>query len=196
MNPIRTVIIDDERYACERLKKLLVPFSQIRFLDYFTDPKQGLDFVQKHKPDLLFLDVELGNNVSGFDLIDQMSDLPHKPHIIMVTAFQHYSIKAIKNQVFDYILKPVDIDELEDTLDRLAEHLAIQPKKFINEFTMLTERESEVLWHVLDGKSSEEIAGLLYISINTVHTHRRNILKKTGTRSVIDLLRIKNLPHD
>ena len=58
-------------------------------------------------------------------------------------------------------------------------------------FSMLSEREMAVLNLVLEGKTSEEISKLLFISKNTVNTHRRNILKKTGTRTVVDLMRMK-----
>jgi DNA-binding NarL/FixJ family response regulator len=195
MLSIRTIIIDDERYACERLKKLLSPFSQIQLMDYFTNSTKGLKYILKEKPDLVFLDVELENNISAFDLVNKLDDNLHRPDIILVTAYPHYSIKAIKHEVFDYLIKPVDVDELEDTIDRFLKHLTIIPGKVEEKFKMLSEREMQVLKYVLDGKSSNEIADLLFISINTVHTHRRNILKKTGAKSVMDLIRISNYPH-
>ena len=196
MNLIRTVIIDDERYACERLKRLLASFSQIQVINSFTNSRQGIDCILKHKPDLVFLDVELENNVSAFDVIKQLNENFRDPHIILITAYPNYSIKAIKNEVFDYILKPIDIDELKDTINRLIEHLSLGTNQILKGFNMLSARESEVLKHVLEGKSSSEIADILFISINTVHTHRRNILKKTGAGSIIDLLRINHITHD
>jgi DNA-binding NarL/FixJ family response regulator len=192
MQTIRTIIIDDERYACERLRKLLVPYSQIRITDYFTDSKSGLKNIFENKPDLVFLDVELENGVSAFDLIEQFDHLAKKPHIILVTAHPHYSIRAIKHEVFDYLLKPVDIDELENTIDRLLKHFMTTPVSIIERFDMLSEREKKILSYVLDGKSSDEIASFLFISRYTVNTHRRNILKKTGARSFLDLMRMKN----
>ena len=196
MKPIRTVIIDDERCACERLKRLLTSFSTIQVIDCFTNSRQGFECVIKHKPDLIFLDIELENNVSAFDIIYQLNDSLYRPHIILITAFPHYSIKAIKNEVFDYILKPVDIDELKATVERFIEHLSLKQNHKLKGFEMLSDRESEVLKNVLEGKSSSEIADLLFISINTVNTHRRNILKKTGARSIIDLIRINQIAHD
>jgi two-component system LytT family response regulator len=196
MKSIRTIIIDDERYACERLKKLLAPFSQIRLIDFFTNSAQGLEFIQKYKPDLVFLDVELGNNVSAFDIIEKTGGTLHEPFFILITAHLHYSIRAIKHQVFDYILKPVDVDELEDTLDRLIRHIMIQPVKTMDSFNMLSNREKTILSYVLEGKSSREIAEILYISINTVNTHRRNILKKTGAGSSLELMRNNRLTHE
>lgn len=192
MQSIRTIIIDDERYACERLKKILIPFSQIQVTDCFTDSKSGLKHVIENKPDLLFLDIEMEKGVSAFDLIEQMDRCAKKPVIILVTAHPQYSVRAIKHEVFDYLIKPVDIDELEDTIDRLLNHFMSIPRSMLRKYDMLSERELSILNYVLDGKSSDEIASLLYISRNTVNTHRRNILKKTGASSFYDLLRTKN----
>jgi DNA-binding NarL/FixJ family response regulator len=196
MPPICTIIIDDERYACERLKRLLAPFSQINVIDYCTSSKLGIACINKQRPDLIFLDVELENNISGFDIIDQIKDSRYCPHIILVTAHPQYTIKAIKHEVFDYLLKPVDVDELENTIDRFLNHLSLIPSTVEQKFSMLSEREMRVLKCVLEGKSSSKIAELLYISINTVHTHRRNILKKTGAKSVVDLFRISNKVYE
>ena len=191
MNPVRAVIVDDERYACERLKKLLAVYFQIRISGIFTNSVQALEYILLHKPDLLFLDVELENNVSAFDLLDQIDETLYKPAIIFVTAHSQYTIRAIKHEVFDYIMKPVDVDELEDTIDRYLRHKLLKPEDNLKELKILSEREKAVLNYVLEGKNSREIAELLYISINTVHTHRRNILKKTGSKSFLDLLRFK-----
>lgn len=196
MNPIRTIIIDDEKHACDRLKRLLGTFSQINVIGCFTNSRQGLDFIIREKPDLLFLDVELENNQSAFDLISQLDKNLYRPQIIIVTGYPQYSIRAIKNEAFDYIIKPVDIDELKTSVNRLVEHLSLRTNKMLNKFSMLSKRESEVLRYVLEGKTSGEIAEHLFISINTVHTHRRNILKKTGAGSIIDLLRINPIVHE
>jgi DNA-binding NarL/FixJ family response regulator len=195
MNILRTIIIDDEKHSCERLKRLLASFPYINVIGCFTNCRQGLESILKQKPDLLFLDVELENNISAFDLLKQLDKNLYRPHIILVTGFPQYSIKAIKNEVFDYIIKPVDIDELKASISRLTEHLSLKTSQTLIKFNMLSKRESEILKHVLEGKTSSEIADLLFISVNTVHTHRRNILKKTGAGSIIDLLRI-NLTVD
>jgi DNA-binding NarL/FixJ family response regulator len=196
MNTIRTIIIDDEKYACERLKRLLEPFSQITVIDCFTSSRLGIEAIIKQKPDLVFMDVEMENNVSAFDLISQINKNLYHPHIIIVTGFPQYSIKAIKNEVFDFIIKPVDIDELKASIKRLTEHLSLKTSLTSTKFSMLSTRESEVLKHILEGKTSNEIADLLFISVNTVHTHRRNILKKTGAISLIDLIRINQVTYD
>jgi DNA-binding NarL/FixJ family response regulator len=189
MQTLKTVIIDDERYACERLKKLLIPYPQIEITACITDSGSGLKYILEEKPDLVFLDIEMEKGASAFDLIDKLDQCVKKPYIIIVTGHPHYSIKAIKHEVFDYLIKPVDIDELEETINRLLNHFMPVQQTLIQKYDMLSDRELKVLSYVLEGKTSEEIASLLYISTNTVNTHRRNILRKTGARSFFDLLR-------
>ena len=170
MNPLRTVIIDDERYACERLKKLLLPFSQIEVLKCLTDSGEAINYILKIKPDLLFLDIELDNNVSGFDIIDLLEEKLLSPLVILVTAHTQYTIKAVKHQVFDYLVKPVDIDELEDTVDRLIKRLYSNPFKMRKLFNMLSDREISVLKYIFEGKTSQEIAAELYMSVQSTLT--------------------------
>jgi DNA-binding NarL/FixJ family response regulator len=196
MRPLRTIIIDDERFACERLKKLLLPFKNIQLIDYFTNGLKGVEAIIKNKPDLLFLDVELENSISAFDIISQIDNIPERPHIVLVTGYPQYSIKAIKHNVFDYLLKPVDVDELEDTISRLINQIDIFSNSILKEFEYLSNREKEVLKCVVQGKRTNEIAEQLYLSVNTVNTHRRNILKKTGCRSLIDLIRLNSQSHE
>jgi two-component system LytT family response regulator len=191
MNPVKAVIVDDERYSCERLKKLLYPYEQIQVEAIFTNSFQAVDFINRQKPELLFLDIELENNNTAFDLLNQIDETHYRPTIILVTAHSQYTIKAIKHEVFDYIMKPVDVDELEDTIDRYLKRISLKSDQNLDELTMLSEREKGVLMYVMEGKSSREIADLLFISINTVHTHRRNILKKTGSRSFLDIFKLR-----
>ena len=141
MDTLRTIIIDDEKPSCERLKRLLDSFPQINVIGCFTNSRQGLDSILKQKPDLLFLDIELEKNISAFDLIKQLDKNIYRPHIILVTGFSQYSIKAIKNEVFDYLIKPVDIDELKASVNRLTEHLSLKTSQILAKFNMLSSRE-------------------------------------------------------
>jgi DNA-binding NarL/FixJ family response regulator len=195
VKPITTVIVDDEIPACMRLKKLLSECSGLQVLECLSHSGKAIDFMLAHKPDLVFLDIEMENNISAFDIIKQLHDKLYWPTIILVTAHPHYSIKAIKHQVFDYLLKPVDVDDLKETVNRYLDHLQKKANDLVMQFKMLSQREAEVLRLVLQGKSSQEIAGLLFISVNTVNTHRRNILKKTGASSIFDLVRINQGEH-
>jgi DNA-binding CsgD family transcriptional regulator len=90
-------------------------------------------------------------------------------------------------------MKPVDVDELKETMSRLEKFLDSSAESIRQVLFLLSNREKEVYKLLLEGMTSEAIAGRLNISVNTVNTHRRNILEKTGARSTLDLLRMSRV---
>lgn len=187
MKPLQAIILNYEYCSCEKLKKLLVSFQNIFVANCFTKSHEALRNIFENKPDVLFLDIKRASYLSGLKIPDRLDSSQSRPYIIMVTGHPQYSIKAIKHEVFDYLIKPVEVDELKNRIERLLEHTTHRHTNLSIEFSGLSTREQEILQLVLDGNSSEEIAERLFISVNTVNTHRRNIFKKTGARSVVDL---------
>lgn len=195
MKKLHAIIIDDEQCSCERLKRLLASYNEISVAECFTNAHKAFTYISQNNPDVVFLDVELANHLSGFDIIESLNKSLCPPYVIVVTGHPQYSIKAIKHEVFDFIVKPVDIDELKVSINRLVQKVSNGHSKLNGEFTELSIREREILTLVLSGATSEEIAERLFISVNTVNTHRRNILKKTRAKSVFDLFRMNNISH-
>jgi len=195
MKLLRAVIIDDEQSSCERLRRLLTSFEFMGNIWCCTSYQKGTRIISDQKPEIIFIDIELENCVSGFEVLDSIDYGNYHPFIIMVTGHPQYSIKAIKHGVFDYIMKPVDIDELKSSLERLLQQTPNCSIKINGEFNCLSTREHDILQLVLEGRSSEDIAESLFISVNTVNTHRRNILRKTGAKSVLDLYKINSAAH-
>lgn len=107
---MKAILIDDEYSNIENLQALLTRHCpQVTILATATDITVASKLVNTHQPDLLFLDIQMGSH-SGFDLL---KTLPNKSfEIIFVTAYDQYGIQAIKFAALDYLLKPVDIDEL------------------------------------------------------------------------------------
>lgn len=115
----KTVIVDDEPKNLRILKKLLQDFCpQIQVIGEAGDAKMAFKVIRELKPELVILDIEMpyGN---AFDLLDSL--MPIDFEIIFITAFDNYSLKAFKYSALDYLLKPVDISELQ-----LATEKAIQ----------------------------------------------------------------------
>lgn len=185
---IECAIIDDEIHASDRLKEILDNFESTEILSIHNTYKDALEALLSTRPGVIFLDIELDMNQTAFDLIEQFHSNCYFPYVILVTAFDHYSIKAIKKHVFDYLMKPIDIEELKDTLIRLRNHL-LSPSGNLIENSDLSSREKQVLKLVLQGKTSKEIADRLFVSKSTIDTHRKNILKKTGATSFQELFR-------
>lgn len=112
MNPIKALIVDDEEEARDILANLLTDFSDIDVVGKENSVDAALLAIFKSQPDIVFLDIDMPNK-NGFDLINELQAFKIKPTIIFVTAFDHYAIDAIKCAAFDYIMKPVDIDDLQ-----------------------------------------------------------------------------------
>ncbi|MCG8331694.1 MAG: LytTR family DNA-binding domain-containing protein [Chitinophagales bacterium] len=107
---IRTLIVDDEASSRNILQKLLRKFCpNIKIVGVAASIDEAYQLFIKGRPQLLFLDVEMPNG-TGFDLLMRLPH--HQFEVIFVTGFDHYALKAIKYHVLDYLLKPIDIDEL------------------------------------------------------------------------------------
>ncbi len=114
---LRTLIIDDQPENSEHLQKLLKAFSQTVHIEGIADTTaRARDLITRHKPDLLFLDVELGDG-TGFELLEQLPGF--NGHTVFVTAYEKYAVRAFRANAIDYLLKPVDPAELSDTIDKV-----------------------------------------------------------------------------
>ncbi len=117
---LKTIIVDDVKAVRENIADLLKDFcfSSVTVIAEADSVKSGVEQIIKHKPDLVFLDVEMPDG-TGFDLLKKLSG--NKIKVIFVTAYDHYSIKAIKYSAIDYLLKPIDIDELKVAVEKAKE---------------------------------------------------------------------------
>ncbi len=111
------LIIDDENLAIDNMKILLNTLDPtIEVVGEASSVLEAIKSYKETKPNLVFLDINMPNG-SGFDFLECVDF--DKTYVIFVTAHDDFAIKAIKYRVFDYLVKPIDIDLLEDTLDRL-----------------------------------------------------------------------------
>ena len=119
---IRCILIDDESDNRENLRLLLDKYCpQVEVLAEAASAEEGIKKIREHQPDLLFLDVEMPEG-SGFDLLKRIGTIDFE--VVFVTAYNHYAVKAIKFNALDYLLKPVDIDELVQAVEKVAGKLS------------------------------------------------------------------------
>lgn len=118
------VIVDDEKHCREVLEHLLKKHCPgITILANCSGGEEALTVLQDITPDILFLDIEMPG-INGFELLEQFCHPDFE--IVFTTAYNEYAIKAIKHSAFDYLLKPVDKDELIQTVRRVRENKALQ----------------------------------------------------------------------
>ena len=181
------IIVDDEEAGLANMERLLGYCEDISIVGRTKNPEKAVTLITEYKPDILFLDVEMPR-MSGFEVLEITRNQGLNPIVIFTTGYDQYAIKAIKAQAFDYLLKPIVLDELKETLDRISNNTT-KERELSNEVkNLLSPREIEILELVVQGKTSKEIAETLFISKTTVDTHRRNLLDKTGCRSPSELL--------
>jgi two-component system LytT family response regulator len=116
--PLTAVIVDDEKNAIAFLKKLLIEIEFVKILGSYTHPEEAIDDIRSLKPDILFLDIQM-HGKTGFEVAEELQRMKTPPQIIFITSFEKFAPKAIKHAAFDYLLKPVDPEELKETLDRI-----------------------------------------------------------------------------
>lgn len=112
------LLVDDEIYALHLLEELLAKRPHIGRIEKATRKIQALELAFAMKPDIIFQDIRMGE-ASGIDMVDEYRKLNLTSEIVFVTAYEQYAIEAIRKRAFDYLLKPVDPDELDSMLLRL-----------------------------------------------------------------------------
>jgi two-component system, LytTR family, response regulator len=119
MNTMNAVVIDDNPAAIADLSNLLEAIPQVELCGCAANVCDGLKMVHDTRPDLIFLDVDMPDK-NGFDLIELLKrNREHIPYIVFVTGYDHYVLQALKAGAVDYILKPVDPDELQKAINKV-----------------------------------------------------------------------------
>ncbi|MEM6805605.1 MAG: LytTR family DNA-binding domain-containing protein [Bacteroidota bacterium] len=116
---IKAVIVEDEKNSQELLKELIGEYCEgVEVVAIAGNVAEGLAALKEHKPNLLFLDIELPDG-DGFQILEKAETLDFD--VIFTTAYDQYAMRAFKFAATDYLLKPVDIDELQSAVERVVE---------------------------------------------------------------------------
>jgi two-component system LytT family response regulator len=114
---IKALIIDDEKHCCDNLQWLTDKYcADVQVAAICTNAKQGLEELSKQQFSLVFLDVEMPG-MSGFEMLEKIAEINFD--IIFTTAFDKYALRAIKFGALDYLIKPIDKDELRAAVDKV-----------------------------------------------------------------------------
>lgn len=111
MEPFRAIIVDDEWHARQNLKLLLeqhCPFVEV--LGMADGLESGIELIGQHQPDLLFADIRMPSGAEGFEMVAALPDKNFQ--VVFVTAFKGFAVELFRSNQIDYLLKPIDIQEL------------------------------------------------------------------------------------
>ena len=114
-SPLRVFLVDDEALALKRLARLLESTGRVEIAGSATDPELALAFLSEQDVDALFLDIQMPG-LNGFELLAR---LPSQPFVIFTTAFDRYALRAFEVNSVDYLLKPIEAEQLDRALSKL-----------------------------------------------------------------------------
>ena len=137
---IRTILVDDESLAIQGLQLRLQAHEDVEIIDTCLNGREAIRSIKTHKPDLVFLDIQMPG-FDGFSVVQGMMEI-EPPLFIFVTAYSDHAIRAFEAQAVDYLMKPVDEDRLADALDRVRQRLS--EKRNVQEVERLREVLAEV----------------------------------------------------
>lgn len=117
---IRAVIVDDEQMAIDSLTWELTKFKDtIEIVKTFNTPEHAIQYLNSHSLDCLFLDINMPT-MDGFQFLDKLSNRDFA--VVITTAYNEYALKALKHEAIDYLLKPIDSDDLKNTINKIKKH--------------------------------------------------------------------------
>lgn len=158
---MKAVIVDDEKKGREILEKFISTYCPaIQIEGLAASAEEAFALIAACKPDLVFLDIQMPNG-NGFDLLERFDNIDFQ--IIFVTAHDHYAIKAIKHHALDYLLKPIDIDELRAAVEK-AEKQALQTKSTNKYEGFIASRKLEYTGRITVAVKE----GIVYIPVSEV----------------------------
>jgi two-component system LytT family response regulator len=145
----KVVLIDDERLARSELKRLLQEFPDVEVIGEAANANEGIEKIELLNPDLVFLDIQMPGK-TGFDML---SELEKAPHVIFVTAYDEYALKAFEVNALDYLMKPVEPKRLADALLRVRQKdeedlLSYTNRGMLSEHDQVFVKDGERCWFV------------------------------------------------
>ncbi len=166
---LKAIIVEDEPVSRETLRNYIGKYcKQVHIAGEAESVKTGLESIKRHKPDLIFLDVEMpyGN---AFDLLDQVEERNFET--IFVTAYDHYAMKALNFSASYYILKPIDIDELVKAVEMVAEKKetkehALRTNILIDNIRIENKQLQKIILPLLDGFEVVTVKDILHCKAN------------------------------
>lgn len=116
---LNCIAIDDEILALNKIKRFISKVDFIELKQYFDNAKDAIEYLEKNKTDLIFLDIEMPE-INGFQFLNLLKE---KPYVILTTAFDQYALKSYDFEVNDYLLKPIQFDRFLIALEKVYDQV-------------------------------------------------------------------------
>ncbi len=192
---IRTFIVDDEPYCCETLVTLLEQYCpEIKIAGVFNNGRDALEAIKNHLPDLVFLDVEMPH-MNGFEMLEQLPSINFE--LIFSTSYDQYALKAIRYSALDYLLKPVDSEELQNAVNKVIRR---SQKPFAEQLQILMQKihapstpVSKIALPTMEGLQMIQVNSILHCEADSNYTilhlkDKKRIVVSSTLKDIEELL--------
>lgn len=190
-------IVDDHFMVIEGLKTLLSNEKEIILTGFAVNGKSTLEHIEKNSPDIILMDINLPD-INGMELCSMVLEKDSRIKIIGLSTFNQlaYVESMMNNGASGYLLKNSSKEEIIEAIELVMDGKKIfspEVNKMMKASTdtapLISRREKEVLQCISEGLTSKEISEKLFISINTVNTHRKSLMMKLAVNKTADLVR-------
>lgn len=171
---MRTVIIDDEENARQTISRLLLQYmDDVEIVGEAGDVKTGVQVLQKTRPDVLLLDIDLPDG-TGFDLLEQLKDYDFQ--LIFITAYQEYAIQAFKFSALDYLLKPFDPEDVQAALSRARdlkekEEIQLKLNAFLSNIENISREVKKIVLRTSESLHLVNVQDIIHCRADGNYTH-------------------------
>jgi two-component system LytT family response regulator len=159
---MRAIIVDDETKARDTLKGLLeILDAQVEIVGEAATVNEGESLLRQIEADVLFLDIELADG-SGFEILNRLGKI--KPKVVFTTAYDNHAVEAFRKNAIDYLLKPISLDELSESLDKVREFTAI-PQQSESIMSLVNELKEKMTSRRIAINSSNKMS---FVEVNDI----------------------------
>jgi DNA-binding NarL/FixJ family response regulator len=189
----RVLLIDDHSLFLDGLELLLKRTGRYEVMGKIKEPLQAIDFLNTHGVDLVLADIQMPG-IDGLDLLKRIQSRFPEIKVVMISMHEEdeFVSEIMGSGGYGFLPKSMESGKMVEELDRVCAGAKVFPRraKKVSHSEHFSERELEILRLLAKGKNSFEIAEQLFITLNTVKTHRRNMLRKLKASNTSQLLKI------
>ena len=201
---MRIILVDDHHLFGQSLYSLLIQMPDVQHITVFKRGQEVLDFLENNEVDVVLSDLQMPE-MNGIELTTQIHQYFPEVRVLILTVDDepHKIRQAIAAGASGYLLKDTDRAELEEAIRKLYQKLPYYSEKVLKiittnpqdnklidkELSQISSREIEVLKLIAMEYSTNEIADKLFVSVNTIESHRKSLMKKLDVKNVVGLIK-------
>ncbi|WP_353195249.1 response regulator transcription factor [Parapedobacter defluvii] len=200
-NEITVVLVEDHGIFVEGLTSVLAKIENVVVLASFDNGQDALDFLQQHPSDIVFLDISLPGSLSGIEICQAIHRMHKKTKVVALSNHteKHIIHEMLSHGANGYLLKNVSFQDLRNAIEQVLKGQCVMSEEvrelifsssgIAQKMPRLTSREKEILHWISEGLTTQQISAKLFISMQTVESHRYNLLQKFEVPNSVTLVK-------